>query len=274
MTHLGYIPVNSILHKLTGATKIICLLLFCLATMFTYDTFTLTVLLVFGIVCFKLSHISFKQVSFIVYFILIFLLINNIAIFIFSPYEGCKIYDQKTVILPLIGSYSLTVEQLFYQFNITLKYLAVIPIALLFILTTNPSEFASSLNRIGVSYRFSYAVAIALRYIPDIGQDYQEICFAQQTRGMDLSRQEKLSKRIKNISSILMPLIFTSLHRIDTISKAMELRSFGKLNKRSWYNERPFTRKDFLALTIVSLLLIFSMFRMMQNGGRFYNPFI
>lgn len=274
MSTLGYIQAESPIHRLTGATKMLCLLLYCLATMFTYDTRVLTILLVFGLICFKLSRIPFKEVSFIVYFILGFLLINNIAIFIFAPYEGCKIYGQKTVLFPLIGHYAVTMEQLFYQLNVTLKYLSVIPIALLFIVATNPSEFAASLNRIGVSYRLSYAVAIALRYIPDVQRDYHEISFAQQARGMELSKKEKLSKRIKNMGSILMPLIFTALQRIDTTARAMELRSFGKKKKRSWYSGRPFTSLDFIALSIVLLLLIFSITMNVINGGRFYNPFI
>ena len=37
------------------------------------------------------------------------------------------------------------------QLNITLKYFAIIPMALLFIVATNPSEFAASLNKIGVN---------------------------------------------------------------------------------------------------------------------------
>lgn len=274
MSTLGYIEAPSPIHKLTGATKLLCLVLYCIATMFTYDTRVLAVLLIFGLVCFKISRIPFKDVAFVVYFILFFLLINNIAIFIFSPYEGCKIYGQKTVLFSLIGPYAVTKEQLFYQFNITLKYLSVIPIALLFIVATNPSEFAASLNRIGVSYRLAYAVAIALRYIPDVQRDFHEISFAQQARGMDLSKNEKLSKRIKNMGSILIPLIFTALERIDTISRAMELRSFGKSKKRSWYSGRSFTLLDLIALIIITLLLILSITMTYINGGRFYNPFI
>lgn len=274
MATLGYIDAPSPIHKLTGATKMLCLLLYCMATMFTYDTRVLAILLIFGLICFKISKIPFKQVSFVVYFILVFLLINNIAIFIFSPFEGCKIYGQKTVLLPLIGPYAITTEQLFYQLNVTLKYLSVIPIALLFIVATNPSEFAASLNRIGVSYKLAYAVAIALRYIPDVQRDFHEISFAQQARGMDLSKNEKLSKRMKNMGSILIPLIFTALERIDTISRAMELRSFGHDKKRSWYSVRSFTSLDFTALAIVTLLLVFSITMTSINGGRFYNPFI
>ncbi len=45
---------------------------------------------------------------------------------------------------------------------------------------------------------------------------------------------------MKNSVNILLPLILTSLNRIDTISNAMELRGFGKNRKRTWYTRRPF----------------------------------
>ena len=273
-TMLGYVKVNSPIHSLTGATKLICLILYSFAAMLTYDTRVLLGLLVFSLICFSISNIKFKDVAFVVYFILVFLLINTIAIFIFSPYQGCEIYGSTTVLFHLVGNYSVTVEELFYLLNVTLKYLSVIPIALLFIVATNPSEFAASLNRIGVSYTLAYSVAIALRYIPDIQRDYREISFAQQARGLDLSKDEKLLKRLKNMSSILMPLIFTSLERIETISRAMELRNFGTNKKRSWYSARPFKKLDYLAILCVVLLLCLSLYMTIRNGSRFFNPFI
>ena len=75
MSTLGYIEAPSPIHKLTGATKMLCLVLYCIATMFTYDTRVLAVLLIFGLVCFKISRIPFKDVAFVVYFILFFLLL-------------------------------------------------------------------------------------------------------------------------------------------------------------------------------------------------------
>lgn len=273
-TMLGYIKVDSPIHKLTGATKLICLLLYSVAVMLTYDTRVLIGLLLFGLISFKVSNIKFKDVAFVVYFILVFLLLNTIAIFIFAPYEGCKIYGQTTVIFNIVGPYSLTVEELFYLLNVILKYLSVIPIALLFVLATEPSEFAASLNRIGVSYRLAYSVAIALRYIPDIQRDYQEISFASQARGLDLSKNEKLFTRIKNMSGILLPLIFTSLERIETISRAMELRSFGIKKKRTWYSYKKFRLADYLSILLMICFVALSLYMTSLNGGRFYNPFI
>ncbi len=273
-TMLGYSNIDSPIHRLTGASKLIVLIIWSLASMITYDTRVLLGMFILSIIAFKISKVEFKQISFVLYFILVFLLINNIAIFIFSPYEGVQIYGSRTNLFKIAGPYTLTAQQLFYQFNITLKYFSIIPMALLFMVSTNPSEFEASLNKIGVNYKIAYSVSIALRYIPDVQRDYQDIAFAQQARGIDMSKKEKLTKRIKNSASILMPLIFSSLDRIETISSAMELRAFGSNKKRTWYNGRSFKKGDYISIAIVSFVLIIAIIASIVNGGRFYNPFI
>ena len=273
-TMSGYSEIDSPIHKLTGASKLMALIIWAVASMITYDTRVLLGMFVISIIVFKISKVKFNQVSFVLYFILIFLLLNNIAIFIFSPYEGVQIYGSRNDLFKIAGPYTVTAQQLFYQFNITLKYFSIIPMALLFMVATNPSEFAASLNKIGVSYKIAYSVSIALRYIPDVQRDYQDISFAQQARGIDMSKKEKLTKRIKNSASILMPLIFSSLDRIEAISSAMELRAFGSNKKRTWYNGRPFKLGDYITILVVSIILIIAIMATISNGGRFYNPFI
>lgn len=150
----------------------------------------------------------------------------------------------------------------------------VIPAALLFIVTTHPSEFAASLNRIGVPYKIAYAVSIALRYIPDIQRDFRNIAQSQQARGIDLSKKEKLFKRIKNASAIIIPLILSSLDRIEVITNAMELRGFGKNKKRTWYSRKPFKRGDYITIVLGACILGAALFITFHDGNRFYNPFV
>lgn len=271
---LSYLDRKSPIHHLTGATKLICFILWSAAAMLTYDTRVLLFMLVASLVIFKISKVKVKEVSFVLYFILFFLMLNDVAIFIFAPHQGVEIYGTRHILFHIAGRYDVTAEQLFYEFNITLKYFTVIPAALLFIVTTHPSEFASSLNRIGVSYRIAYSVSIALRYIPDIQRDYRNIALSQQARGIDMSRKEKLPKRIKNAASIVLPLIFSSLDRIEVISNVMELRGFGKKNKRTWYHARPFQTGDYLTLVIVIVFLVLSLIVTFHDGNRFYNPFV
>jgi len=271
---LSYIEKNSPVHRLSGATKLIVFILWSTAAMLTYDTRILLFLFVISITIFILSKVAIRDVAFVLIFILIFLLLNNIAIYIFSPQEGVKIYGSSHVLFEIAGRYNVTLEQLFYQFNITLKYFVVIPAALLFIVTTHPSEFAASLNRIGVNYKIAYSVSLALRYIPDIQRDFRTISQSQQTRGIDLSSNEKLFKRVKNAASIILPLILSSLDRIEIISHAMELRGFGKNKQRTWYSAKPFKRSDYFTIVVSLLIFIASIVITFYDGSRFYNPFV
>ena len=274
MNLFNYIDRSSPIHRLTGASKLFCLVLWSLAAMSGFHTPFLAILTVGAFALFKVSKIRLKDVSFMLGATMVFLVLNNLLIYLFSPEHGVEIYGSRTVLLEGIGRYTITAEQLFYHLNVVLKYTCTIPIVLLFICTTDPSEFAASLNRIGVSYRISYAVALALRYIPDIQREYHDISLAQQARGVEMSKKASLVNRLKSASKILIPLVMSSLARIDTISNAMELRGFGKNSKRSWYSGRPFTKGDFIAMGVSAAIVVISVLLTLFNGGRFFNPFV
>lgn len=273
-TVLNYLPRRSVVHELTGTAKLAFFLLFTFASMLTYDTRVLVVLLAVSLAAFKASKIRLSEVRFMLVFMLVFLLMNNFFVFVFNPHQGDEIYGTTHVLLSLFGRLDVTAEELFYLLNITLKYFVALPVAILFISATDPSEFAASLSSIGISYRVGYSVAIALRYIPDIQRDYHNISQAQQARGVELGKKEPLFARLKNAVSILLPLILSSLARIDVISNAMELRGFGKNKKRTWYMQRPFRRCDVLAIALGAALLAFSFAVTFADGNRFYNPFL
>lgn len=270
----NYIERPSPIHKLTGASKLIALLMFSISTMTSFYTPFLAVVAVIALVLFRVSKIRLREVSFLVGAVTVFMLMNNVLIFLFSPEHGVSLYGSRHVLFSFGGHYALTQEQLFYHLNLLLKYLCTIPVVILFVCTTNPSEFAASLNRIGVSYRISYAVALALRYIPDIQREYRDISRAQQARGVEMSKKTTLIKRLKAASAILIPLVLSSLERIEVVSNAMELRRFGKEKKRTWYAGRDFTKWDCLTIAFSVLLMAVSLLLTFLNGSRFYNPFI
>lgn len=271
---LTYDPKDTWIHRLSGITKLIFFLAWSIVSMITYDTRVLVFMLVSSLIIFRVSKIEWKQISTVFKFILFFLCLNLLAIFIFSPYEGVKIYGTRTDLLHIAGNYTITTEQLFYELNIMIKYFTVIPAVLMFILTTNPSEFAASMNKIGVSYKISYSIAIALRYVPDVQADFTKIKHAQEARGIEMSSKSGLIDRIKNVSAILFPLIFTSMDRIDVVSNAMELRGFGKNKKRTWYSGKKLTSRDITVIVVVFVFAVVSMLITFVDGSRFYNPFV
>ena len=275
MTNLfNYIDRPSPIHRLTGACKLVCLLLWSVAAMTSFYTPLLAALTVAALILFRTAKLRVKDISFTLGAMIVYVILNNVLIYLFSPGHGAQLYGSRTVLLALPGRYSLTAEQLFYHLNVVLKNACTIPIVLLFVCTTNPSEFAASLNRIGVSYRISYAVALTLRYIPDIQREYHDISLAQQARGVEMSKKASLIHRLKAASTILIPLVLSSLDRIEVISNAMELRGFGKGKRRTWYAGRDFSAADWLSMAACALLVLLSLTLTALNGGRFYNPFV
>jgi len=271
---LSYEEKDTWIHRLSGVTKLLFFLLWSITSMISYDTRVLLVMLVCSLIIFAMSKTKWKQVGTVFKFIMFFLVINLIAIFFFSPGQGTKIYGTETLIVHLFGHYTLTKEQLFYEFNVMVKYLTVIPAVFMFIVATNPSELAASLNRVGVSYKIGYSVAIALRYIPDVQDDFAKIKHAQEARGIEMSGKAKLGDRIKNVAAIIFPLVFSSMDRIDVVSNAMELRGFGKHKKRTWYMGKPLAAADYAVLIVTAAFSAVALMITFSNGSRFYNPFV
>jgi len=273
MTSFGFVARNTPIHRLTGASKLILTLALSISAMITFDTRFLVFVIVVSLALFAASKLRLSEFKPVLALLVLFMVINNVAIFLFAPEQGTLIYGTRHELLRISARYSFTSEQLFYQLNVTLKYFSIVPIALIFFLTTEPGEFASSLNAIKVNFKVAFAVSLALRYIPDVQRSYREISQAQQARGVDISKKASLRARFAGLITILFPLVFSSLDKIELVSNAMELRGFGRLKKRTWYSARAFTKWDFAVLGLCALFVLLSVLTIVLNGGRFFNPF-
>lgn len=271
---LSYIDIDSPIHRFNGITKFLCFILWVAFTLTSFDLRFLLFSFVLSIGLLISSRISFRRFLPLMIAMLAVVAINDIFIFLFSPDQGSAYIGSRTI---LIGSlehrYHLTYEMLTYLITVSLKYFTLFPVALLFVFTTHPSEFASSLNSIGFSYRISYAVSLTMRYIPEVTDDFTHILNAQMARGVDISKNVKLKDRIMNIAKVLGPLVLSSIDRIDVISNAMILRGFGKEKKRSWYMKKRMKASDWAAILAISALFASSLYSRFIKGVMFYHPF-
>ncbi|HEL1756942.1 TPA: energy-coupling factor transporter transmembrane protein EcfT [Streptococcus suis] len=269
---IGYHPGTGFIHSLSAVSKLLFFLIVSILAMITYDTRLILFIAVFSLALFKMSGIRYKEISLVLILTIIFAAMNALMVHLFAPRYGVELYGADTPLLSGLGVYSLTSQQAFYLVNLLLKYFCTVPLAIIFLMTTHPSQFASSLNQIGVSYKVAYAVSLTMRYIPDIQEEFYTIRMSQEARGLELSRKGKLMDRIKGNLSLVIPLIFSSLERIDTISTAMELRRFGKNKKRTWYTQQPLQRIDYAVLLFILALVVVTIYLFFINQGRFYNP--
>lgn len=269
-----YQDEHTLIHKLSGLTKLLALLILTITIMMSFDTRLIAVVLGLSLIALYIAKIPLKQLKLIFIYLVFFLSFNAVLTFLFDPQYGVRIYGSSTPLFSFGGKYVLTAEQLFYQFTKSLKYISVVPIGIIFVATTNPSELAASLNKIGIPYHFAVSVSLTLRYFPEVVSSYTEIKQSLEARGLAISSKDSLKERFKNNLTVMIPLIFSSLDHIESISNALDLRNFGKFPKRTWYMARPMTFRDYAViigcLCIACVAIYLTIF---VNHGRFYNPF-
>jgi len=269
---ISYVETDSVLHRLNGITKFVLFMAWVTVVLTTFDLRLIVVLVAVGLLLLRMTKVPVKVYRTLLIATASVLSLNALFMFLLAPQQGTEYMGTETVLVPF-GFYSLTQESLFYLLTVTLKYFSMFPIALVFVFTTHPTEFSASLNRLGIPYKVAYAVSLTLRYLPEIKKDYVNIMHAQQARGVELSKKASLLSRLKSLTSILGPLIFTSLDRTEEISNAMTLRGFGRHKSRTWYSLKPLTNKDWICLSTILVCVSLAIAKRVFEEQLFWYPF-
>ncbi|OLQ95572.1 hypothetical protein BIY21_06275 [Vibrio ponticus] len=270
---ISYVDTQSPLHKLNGITKFVLFMAWVTVVLTTFDLRIICTLIATGLLLLKMTKVPVSVYKPLLIGTVSVLMMNALFMFMLAPQQGTEYLGSSNILVELPGPYSITQETLFYLVTVTLKYFSMFPIALVFVFTTHPTEFAASLNRIGVPYKIAYAVSLTLRYLPEVKKDFINIMHAQQARGLDLSKNAPLFTRIQNVAKILGPLIFSSLDRADEISNAMILRGFGRNKGRTWYSMRPLTSMDKSVLVLIALIVVAALTKRYFDTQLFWYPF-
>jgi energy-coupling factor transport system permease protein len=268
-----YIERQSVFHSLDGSIKLLMLIAWTFFAFAFMDARVFVAMIVLGLAMLKLSKLPNKAIWPLLLFIFIFTVFNSAFLLLITPEYGSKLTGTYTDAVS-VGFYTITFETIFYCITLSLKYIAIMPITILFIFTTHPSNFASSLNRIGVPYRVAYSVSIALRYIPDVKAEVENIINAQEARGVAFRKGDaSIGTRLKNYATVMMPLLLSSFNRIETVSNAMDLRGFGKNKKRTWYHRRKYSKPDVTFAAVSAAVLVLAIVIKAGVGAVYWYPF-
>ncbi|MGY5876054.1 MAG: energy-coupling factor transporter transmembrane component T [Candidatus Thorarchaeota archaeon] len=143
-----------------------------------------------------------------------------------------------------------------YSLGLTLRLVNLMTSFSLFFLTVHPDQLSQALIQMGVRFEFAFAISMAMRYVPTLGQEAYAIMDAQRTRGVELDKGNLLT-RIRNLVPIIVPLIIVSIRRALSIAESMESRGFGASEKRTYMEKLVFRKRDW-ALVLVALIVLIS----------------
>lgn len=155
-------------------------------------------------------------------------------------------------------------ESLLHGLSIGLRVVALIITGLVFLSITTNEEILIALVRLGVPYRFSFALSTALRLVPTVLGTALVISQAQRCRGLDIESGNVIT-RLKNMVPILIPVFVSTIRSTRTFSLALDAKGFGAMEKRTFLLDPRPGRID-LAVTGVALLAIVGAFALRFAG--------
>jgi len=82
---IGYLDRKTWIHQLSGAAKLICFLLLSVIGMISYDTRFLIGLALFSVFLFASAGIRYRDIAFVLKFIIFFSILNLVAVYLYAP---------------------------------------------------------------------------------------------------------------------------------------------------------------------------------------------
>lgn len=243
MIRIQYHPDTSFIHKLHPITKLIWLLLLSLALFFLESPWlstavSLSLLLILFILQKSATKLRGIRLAILTAIFLFFLQ----AIF-FKDGE------------PIFTFPPMTDQGLIKGLIISSRFLSIILISYIFVLTTSPSSLSFALMRLGVPYRFGFMFITSLRLITILEDDARTIHRAQILRGVNYGSNQ-LSRLWQLPRQFFLPVLVSALSRVDALNFSMEGRCFGKYQTRTYLTKAKLTWRDPVMWTILAGLII------------------
>jgi energy-coupling factor transport system permease protein len=134
--------------------------------------------------------------------------------------------------------------------TIAVRFLVIVFSSMLFISITDPTLLAHSLTRLGVPYKYSFTLVIALRFLPLFDNEMNTVRMAQQSRGISVE-VGGLSKILRTIRYTFFPLLVSALSRVDSLSLSMDGRGFGYAKNRTYLRKSEWNQSDSIILILL-----------------------
>lgn len=257
-------PYNTIIHKLDPRVKIISLIALMIMCFLPYGNYTNRFIILGGLFLIILFIMLLGRVSFWgflkslrhMWFMMIFL----VVIFALIPQAGDV--SEKHIMIAFENGYTIYWEGLLQTLHITFRLAMMLSLTLILTSTTSPMDltyafewFLTPLRLIKFPTQIiSMTLSLALRFIPTLLGEAQKIMKAQKSRGVDYQRGF-LGKKIKSVTTLIVPLLVSCFSRSDELSLAMNARGYEPYEKRTSYNILIFGLKDVMALVFVLIIV-------------------
>jgi len=251
---------NTIIHKLDSRLKIFALILLMVVIFLNYGDFAnsfavlgvVSIIIVVIMLIGRVSFLSFLKNLKALWFMMVFLVLINCLI----PYG---VYTHVMFIFPY--GFAIYWEALFNALRVGFRIILMVALTMILTSTTSPlyityafEWYLTPLKLVKFPTQvISMTISLALRFIPTMLEEAQRIMRAQKSRGVDYNRGI-ISKKIKSITTLVIPLLVSCFSRSDELALAMDARGYDPYATRTRYRTLNFGLKDTLFLVLLLII--------------------
>ncbi len=270
---------NTIVQRLDPRTRLIMLVCFLGAIIQFWDIRILFVFLLIALGQYLLSGLTWAETKrfwmVIIPLIVFFTFVNSLTgreaggVIVSSHvlWQGPTVTIGKWSIAP-----AYTLEQSVFAASMFVRLAALALFSIIIPFTIHPAQYGIAFRRLGLPDGFSFAMDLAFRFVPSLGEDFATTYDAQRARGYELERLGGgILKQVRNLSPLVVPVTLRAILSGEEVVDAMDLRAFGS-GPRTWYHELVYTRLDKALIAASVLILVVSFAAAHAGYGMFYMP--
>ncbi|HIH34816.1 MAG TPA: energy-coupling factor transporter transmembrane protein EcfT [Methanosphaera sp.] len=233
---LGYARNEGI--TLDPRTKLLLLIIINIIVFHKSDSQILSVISIFVVTSLFILNKRYKTA---IYSLLGYLLYTVLLIFLLPYLSGILVYLFGTVLV------------IFY------RMFPIFLMASYFILTTSVSEFVAAMEKMHMPQEIIIPLSVIFRFFPTVIEEIHSILDAMNMSGLNLNLKNILTRPLKILEYLFIPLIMSIVKTGDELSAAVLTRSMDNPIQRTNICEIGFKLVD-IVYGIIGLLLVVGLF--------------
>ena len=253
-----YLGRGSWLARRDPRVLIIGLALFVFTVVQVWDLRVLLPIAALAAIYYRAAHIPWRAVrlnwAYVAFFVGILILVNTLltggelrAI----PEDQLHIYFR----IPILST-PISAETVSYGLGQLLRFGSMVAMGFPIAFAVAPGDIGPTFARLGVPYKFAYAIDLTFRFVPSLASDMATTMDAQRVRGYDWDRvRGGPVGRLRMLGPLMVPVTVNAIVGAEDTIDAMDLRGFGT-GRRTWLRQLAYGRTDLLLLAGFVLLLV------------------
>lgn len=243
---LDYVDKDSVLHRLNPLIKILFSICICIAAFISDNYFFLLGLIAVDLLIGLMGKVFDRALS---------LLKGLVKISIFFFILQILFVRTGDVIFALPLGINITEDGVLLALKIVLRLIsATMPLALLVSVTQMSDLSNVMVKSLGIPYKYAFTFTTAIRFIPVFSSEMGGIMEAQTARGVEFDTKN-IFKKIGLVLPLCMPLLISSVKKINSGAIAAEVRGFNLRTRNSGYKSYRFAFRDFIGILVSAALV-------------------